>query len=112
MDELKIQHEYVMEYLCRREDKGVLGYRNVSNIVVSNDLFIPSVLGEFVQNSQPDTWTRLLQKFEHDEQALQKALKDKVKESLLDFQNVAIQGVVSSGANEENKLCEHPTIYR
>lgn len=90
MNELKIQHEYVMEFLCRLEEQGGLGYRNVSNIVVSNDLFIPSILGEFVRNSQPETWNRLLKKFNNDEQALQTALKDKVKESLLDSQNVAI----------------------
>ena len=90
MNELKIQHEYVMEYLCRQEEKGGLGYRNVGKIVVSNDLFIPSVLGEFVKNTQPQTWNRLLSKFGHDEQALQTALKDKIKESLLDSQNVAI----------------------
>lgn len=90
MNEQKIQHEYVMEYLCRLEEQGGLGYRSVSNIVVSNDLFIPSVMGEFVRNSQPDTWARLLKKFGNDEQKLQTALKDKVKESLLDSQNVAI----------------------
>ena len=90
MNELKIQHEYVMEFLCRLEDQGGLGYRNVSNIVVSNDLFIPSIMGEFVKNSQPETWARLLRKFGNDEQALQTALKDKVKETLLDAQNVAI----------------------
>lgn len=90
MNELKIQHEYVMEFLCRLEDQGGLGYRNVSNIVVSNDLFIPSIMGEFVKSSQPETWARLLRKFGNDEQALQTALKDKVKETLLDAQNVAI----------------------
>ncbi len=90
MNELKIQHEYVMEYLCRLEEQGGLGYRNVSNIVVSNDLFIPSIMGEFVESSQPETWARLLKKFGNDEQALQTALKDKVKETLLDAQNVAI----------------------
>ncbi len=90
MNELKIQHEYVMEFLCRLEEQGGLGYRNVSKIVVSNDLFIPSIMGEFVRNSQPETWNRLLKKFDNDEQALQTALKDKVKESLLDSQNVAI----------------------
>lgn len=89
MNELKIQHEYVMEFLCRLEEQGGLGYRNVSNIVVSNDLFIPSIMGEFVKNSQPETWARLLRKFGNDEQALQTALKDKVKETLLDAQNVA-----------------------
>ena len=73
MNELKIQHEYVMEFLCRLEEQGGLGYRNVSNIVVSNDLFIPSIMGEFVKNSQPETWARLLRKFSNDEQALQTA---------------------------------------
>lgn len=89
MNELKIQHEYVMEFLCRKEDQGGLGYRSESNIIVSNDLFIPSVMGEFVKNSQPETWERLLKKFDDNEQALQTALKDKVKEALLDAQNVA-----------------------
>lgn len=89
MNELKIQHEYVMEFLCRLEEQGGLGYRSVSNIVVSNDLFIPSIMGEFVMNSQPDTWARLMKKFGQDVQALQAALKDKVKEALLDAQNVA-----------------------
>ncbi len=89
MNELKIQHDYVMEFFCRQGERGGLGYRSESNIVVSNDLFIPSVLGEFVKNSQPDTWARLLPKFGQDEQLLQTALKDKVKESLLDAQNVA-----------------------
>jgi type I restriction enzyme R subunit len=90
MNELKIQHDYVMEFLCRQEEKGGLGYRSESNIVVSNDLFIPFVMGEFVKNSQPETWNRLLRKFDNDEQTLQTALKDKVKETLLDAQNVAI----------------------
>ena len=90
MNELKIQHEYVMKYLCNLEEQGGLGYRNVSNIVVTNDLFIPSVLGEFISNSQPKTWNRLLKKFDQDEQALQNALKDRIKKSLLDSQNVAI----------------------
>ena len=31
MDEKKIQHEYVMEFLCRLEEQGGLGYRSVSN---------------------------------------------------------------------------------
>jgi len=90
MNELKIQHEYVMDFLCRLEEQGGLGYRSVSNIVVSNDLFIPSIMGEFIKNSQPETWTRLLRKFGNNEQALQNALKNKVKETLMDAQNVAI----------------------
>lgn len=90
MDERTIQHLYVMEYLCRREDEGGLGYRNTSNNIVSNDLFIPSHLAEFVSQNAPNEWNRLLGKYNHDEQALQTALKEAVKARLLDFQNVAI----------------------
>lgn len=90
MDELTIQHQYVMEYLCRREDEGGLGYRNTSNNIVSNDLFIPSQLAEFVRTNAPEEWKRLLKKYDQDEQALQTALKDAVKERMLGFQNVAI----------------------
>ena len=50
MDEKIIQHEYVMEYLSRQEKQGGLGYRNESNIVVSNDLFIPSITFEVYLN--------------------------------------------------------------
>ena len=81
MDELTIQHMYVMEYLCRREDEGGLGYRNTSNNIVSNDLFIPSHLAEFVSLNAPNEWKRLLKKYDYDEQALQTALKEAVKAS-------------------------------
>ena len=48
MNELKIQHEYVMEFLCRLEDQGGLCYSNVSTNVLSNDLLIPYIMGGFV----------------------------------------------------------------
>ena len=34
MDERKIQKDYVMNYLCRHEDEGGLGYRYVAPNVV------------------------------------------------------------------------------
>lgn len=89
MDERTIQHLYVMDYLCRREDEGGLGYRNTSNNIVSNDLFIPSQLAEFVSLNAPSEWKRLLKKYDYDEQALQTALKEAVKARLLDSQNAA-----------------------
>ena len=89
MDERTIQHLYVMDYLCRREDEGGLGYRNTSNNIVSNDLFIPSQLAEFVSLNAPSEWKRLLKKYNYDEQALQTALKEAVKARLLDSQNAA-----------------------
>lgn len=90
MNEPKIQREYVMEFFCTLEEKGGLGYRRVSHTIVDNYLFIPSILGEFVKNSQPKTWTRLLKKFDYNEQKLQNALRDKIKELFLESQNVAI----------------------
>jgi len=89
MDERKIQHDYVMQFLSRREEEGGLGYRQVCSNIVSKDLFIPSLLGEFVKTSKPEAWRRLLRQYGNDEQKLQTALKDKVKAALLDAQNVA-----------------------
>ena len=80
MDERKIQKDYVMNYLCRREDEGGLGYSYVAPNVVDNGMFIPSVLAEFISNSQPAEWRRLLRKFGNDERALLDALVETIRE--------------------------------
>lgn len=90
MDERKIQKDYVMNYFCRREDEGGLGYRNVAPNVVENGMFIPSVLAEFIRVSQPEAWGRLLRKHGNDERALEDALVDAVREKVVDKQNAAI----------------------
>ena len=90
MDETKIQNQYVVKFFCRSEKEGGLGYRETAKNIVSKDLFIPSVLAEFVQSADPAMWNRLLQKYKGDEMKLQKELKDTVKERLLKKQNVAI----------------------
>ena len=90
MDERKIQKDYVMNYLCRREDEGGLGYRNVAPNVVENGMFIPSVLAEFVRTSQPEEWHRLLRKHDNSEKALEDALVDAIREKVVDKQNAAI----------------------
>lgn len=90
MDERKIQKDYVMNYLCHREDEGGLGYRYVAPNVVDNGMFIPSVLAEFISNSQPAEWRRLLRKFGNDERALLDALVETIREKVIDKQNVAI----------------------
>ena len=90
MDERKIQKDYVMNFLCRREDEGGLGYRNVAPNVVENGMFIPSVLAEFVSASQPEAWGRLLRQHGNDERALEDALVGAVKEKVVDKQNAAI----------------------
>ena len=90
MDERKIQKDYVMNYICRREDEGGLGYRNTAPNIVDNGMFIPSVLAEFLSTSQPKEWGRLLRKFNNDEKALQNALIDTIRDKVVDKQNVAI----------------------
>ncbi len=90
MDERKIQKDYVMNFICRREDEGGLGYRSVAPNVVQNGMFIPSVLAEFVSDTQPEAWSRLLRQFDNDERALQDALVENIREKVIDKQNVAI----------------------
>ena len=90
MDERKIQKDYVMNYLCRREDEGGLGYRYVAPNVVQNGMFIPSVLAEFISDTQPAEWSRLMRKFGNDERALQDELVEAIREKVIDKQNVAI----------------------
>ena len=90
MKETKIQHTYVMPFLCKSEEEGGLGYREVSHNIVSSDLFIPSVLAEFVKNNVTEkVWNKFMHKF-GDEETLENALKDAVKKRMMDFQNVAI----------------------
>lgn len=90
MNERQLQMDIVLEYLCRREDEGGLGYHHASANIVSKDLFIPSVLGSFVKTAEPNVWSRLLHKYNNDETALEEALKNAVKERFLDSTNVAI----------------------
>ena len=90
MDERKIQKDYVMNYLCRREDEGGLGYRYVAPNVVENGMFIPSVLAEFICDTQPAEWCRLMRKFGNDERALQEELVEAIREKVVDKQNIAI----------------------
>lgn len=90
MDERKIQKDYVMQFLCRREDEGGLGYRYVAPNVVNNGMFIPSILVEFLQASQPAEWYRLTKKFGGDEKALYTKLIEAIREKVVDKQNVAI----------------------
>lgn len=87
--ETRIQHEYIMKFLCRREEEGGLGYRETDPNIVSPDLFIPSQLTEFVQTANPIVWRSLMSKFHQDEIALGQALKEEVKARLLDASNAA-----------------------
>lgn len=90
MNERTIQHDYVMRYICGREEEGGLGYRNTSNNVVSNDLFITAHLAEFISSSEPDIWRRLLSNYHQDEQQLLHDLKEEIKSRFLKTQNAAL----------------------
>lgn len=90
MNERKIQRDYVMEFISRREEEGGLGYRAVSPNIVNNELIIPSILGEFVRTNEPEAWERLLRKHNGDERQLETALKEAVYRRMLTFANVAI----------------------
>ena len=72
--ETRIQHEYIMKFLCRREEEGGLGYRH---------------LAEFVQTANPIVWKSLMSRFRQDEIALQNALKEEVKARMLEATNAA-----------------------
>lgn len=89
MNERTIQHDTVMKYICGREEDGGLGYRETPNNIVSNDLFIPAHLAEFVRNSEPEIWRRLLSQYKQDEQKLLADLKEEIKARYLENQNAA-----------------------
>lgn len=87
MKELDLQGDYVMNFICRREDG--LQYREVKNTQVNRDLFIPSDLEEFVSSASPKEWKRLLKKYDNSRD-LTNALITELKERLMEATNVAI----------------------
>ena len=90
MNERTIQHDVVMKYICGREEDGGLGYRETANNIVSNDLFIPAHLAEFISNSEPEIWYRLLSQYKQDEKQLLFDLKEEIKARYLKTQNAAM----------------------
>ena len=90
MKELDLQGDYVMDFLCRREDG--LKYREVRNTAVNDDMFIPDNLKEFVKENSPIAWRNLLKSmdYEGDEGKLMNDLMDFIKDKLKESTNVAI----------------------
>lgn len=86
MIETQLQHQFVMDFLCRKEDG--LQYREVKNNLVNDELFIPSDLKEFVRLSSPDGWRRLVQKKNGEEEALA-AIISVISDRILSAGNVA-----------------------
>ncbi|MBR4654171.1 MAG: hypothetical protein IKO72_12505, partial [Kiritimatiellae bacterium] len=90
MIETELQHKEIMPFFCRPEESGGLGYRETEPNIVSDDLFIPSQLAEFVKIADPQTWKSLLANHHGNEQDLALALKDAVKKGILESSNVAV----------------------
>jgi type I restriction enzyme R subunit len=90
MKELDLQGDYVMDFLCRREDG--LKYREVRNTAVNDDMFIPDDLKEFVKENSPMAWCNLLKSmdYEGDEGKLMNDLMGFIKDKLKESTNVAI----------------------
>lgn len=87
MKELDFQGEYVMDFICRRDDG--LCYREVKNTSINNEMFIPSDLEEFISENSPQAWKRLVKKFSTSRELLD-ALMDQLKKRLMEATNVAI----------------------
>lgn len=87
MKELDLQGDYVMNFICRRDDG--LRYREVKNTQVNQDLFIPSDLEEFISSTSSKEWKRLLKKYDTSRD-LTNAIIEELKERLLEATNVAI----------------------
>ena len=90
MIETELQHKEIMPFFCKPEESGGLGYRETEPNIVCDDLFIPSQLAEFVKNADPRTWKTLLSKHHGSEQELALALKNAVKNGMLESSNVAV----------------------
>lgn len=88
MIEKNIQSEYVMDFLCRRQDG--LGYREVKCTTVNNDLFIPADLKEFVKANSPRAWKNLVARHGGDENLVLSELMDEIKARLKEATNVAV----------------------
>lgn len=87
MKELDLQGDYVMNFICRRDDG--LQYREVKNTQVNQDFFIPSDLEEFISTTSSKEWKRLLKKYKTSRDLIN-AIIDELKSRLMEATNVAI----------------------
>lgn len=87
--ETQIQHREVIPFFVKSEHEGGLGYRETSANLVSDDLFIPSQLQEFISTSSPMAWKSLISKYHHDEVALINDIKAAILEKMLETSNAA-----------------------
>lgn len=88
MNEKSLQKDIVMDFLCRRKDG--LGYREVKNTSVNDDLFIPSDLREFIEDNSPKAWNNLKRLYNNDTDLLLKEIMAEIKDRIKETTNVAI----------------------
>lgn len=89
MIETQLQRNYVMDFLCRREDG--LGYNEVKATAVNSQLFIPSDLQTFLETNAPKEWRGLLFKeYRGDEKACMKDIMAELLRRIRQRANVAV----------------------
>lgn len=89
MDERQLQRNYVMEFFCRKEEEGGLGYRNVTSSQVHPDLFIPSDMEDFLKQSDEAMWNRMVTRYKGNKEAMLADLRKVIKSKILSAKNVA-----------------------
>jgi len=88
MHETNLQSDHVMDFLCRRKDG--LGYREIKNTSVNNDLFIPTDLREFIEENSSKAWSNLKRLYNNDTDLLMQDIMGEIKERIKETTNVAI----------------------
>ena len=89
MDERQLQRNYVMEFFCRKEEEGGLGYRNVTSNQVNPDLFIPSDMEDFLMHADEGMWNRMVSVYKGNKDAMLADLRKVIKAKILSAKNVA-----------------------
>ncbi len=89
MDERQLQRNYVMEFFCRKEEEGGLGYRNVTSSQVNPDLFIPSDMEDFLRHADEGMWNRMVAVYKGNKDTMLADLRKVIKAKILSAKNVA-----------------------
>lgn len=89
MDERQLQRNFVMEFFCRKEEEGGLGYRNVTSSQVNPDLFIPSDMEDFLRHADEGMWDRMVSVYKGNKDAMLADLRKVIKAKILSAKNVA-----------------------
>lgn len=91
MAERDLQEDVLLEYMCRAESEGGLGYRRTEpTLVNSGEMVIPSQLAEFVKRADAKAWQKLARKYKVDERKLTREPADRVARMVRRHQNAAI----------------------